>query len=174
MVWQLRLALCVYYMIHNYRKYKFGHQLHQLSCSARQDNIDKMVSGVIVSPDLKRWYILLQLRISSFTRLHQHHTLFITSSKVHNCTIGYYQLTLKLVKACYHVQSHKTSLNPPLFIEVTVQRQENERSCICILGVSIYLLFYDYSIRFRNCSDSMIVFIFLLSQYILYSQQSVI
>ena len=91
------------YMIHNNRKYKFGHQLHQLSCSARQDNVDKMVSGVIVSPDLKRWYILLQLRISSFIRLHQFNTMLITSSKVHNCIIGYCQLTLKLVKACYHV-----------------------------------------------------------------------
>ena len=33
-----------------------------------------------------------------------------------------------------------TSLTPPLFIEVSVPSQESERSCICVLGVSILLL----------------------------------
>ena len=33
--------------------------------------------------------------------------------------------------------AHKTSLTPPLFIEVPVPSQESERSCICVLEVSI-------------------------------------
>ena len=32
---------------------------------------------------------------------------------------------------------HKTSLTPPLFIEVTLPSQENKRSYMCVLGVSI-------------------------------------
>ena len=35
------------------------------------------------------------------------------------------------------IWAHKTSLTPPLFIEVSVPRQESERSCICVLGVLI-------------------------------------
>jgi len=31
----------------------------------------------------------------------------------------------------------KTSLTPPLFIEMPVPSQERERSCICVLGVLI-------------------------------------
>jgi hypothetical protein len=42
---------------------------------------------------------------------------------------------------------HKTSLTPPLFIEVSVTCQESEWSCICVLVVSILplsaiLIFY--------------------------------
>ena len=33
--------------------------------------------------------------------------------------------------------AHKTSLTPPLFIEVSVPSQESERSCIFVLFVSI-------------------------------------
>jgi len=36
----------------------------------------------------------------------------------------------------WEVWVHKTSLTPPPFIEVSVPR-ESERSCICVLGVSI-------------------------------------
>ena len=32
--------------------------------------------------------------------------------------------------------AHKTSLTPPLFIEMPVPIQESERSCICVLGIS--------------------------------------
>jgi hypothetical protein len=35
---------------------------------------------------------------------------------------------------------HKTSLTPPLFIEVSVSSHETEQSCICVLGVSIFSL----------------------------------
>ena len=34
----------------------------------------------------------------------------------------------------------KTSLTPPLIIEVPVPSQESERSCICLLGVLIFPL----------------------------------
>ena len=37
----------------------------------------------------------------------------------------------------YHYLTHKTSLIPPPFIEVSVPSQECERSCIYVLGVSI-------------------------------------
>ena len=43
------------------------------------------------------------------------------------------------------VWAHKISLTPPLFIEVHAPSQESERSCICVLWVSIFLfvrLFY--------------------------------
>ena len=33
------------------------------------------------------------------------------------------------------VWTHKTSLSPPLFIEVPVLSQENDRSSMCVLGV---------------------------------------
>ena len=33
--------------------------------------------------------------------------------------------------------AHKTSIMPPLLIETAVPIQESERSCICVLGVSI-------------------------------------
>jgi hypothetical protein len=41
---------------------------------------------------------------------------------------------------------YKTNLTPPLSIEVTVSTQESERSCICMLKVSIFASFYDYDI----------------------------
>ena len=34
-------------------------------------------------------------------------------------------------------QAHKTSLAPPVLIEVPVPNQESKRSCICVLRVSI-------------------------------------
>jgi hypothetical protein len=36
---------------------------------------------------------------------------------------------------------HKTSLSPQLFINVPVPKQESERSCICVSGLSIFPLF---------------------------------
>jgi len=43
-----------------------------------------------------------------------------------------------LIKQKYHILSHKTS---PLVIEMSVPSQENKRSCIYVLGVSILSLF---------------------------------
>ena len=60
------------------------------------------------------------------------------------------------------VRCHKTSLAPPLFIEVPVQRK-SERSCICVLEVSILrtftILIFDIGIF---CLPSY----YLISKYI--------
>ena len=58
---------------------------------------------------------------------------------------------------------HKSSLIPPLFIEVAVPNKENERSCICLLRISIFTSFYYISIEFWNCLDSVV---FLVLDYI--------
>ena len=34
---------------------------------------------------------------------------------------------------------YKTSIIPPLFIEMSVPSQESELSCICVLGVSVLI-----------------------------------
>ena len=44
----------------------------------------------------------------------------------------------------------RTSLTPQLFIEVLVPNQESERSCICVLGVSILPLSIIFLLDFRN------------------------
>ena len=55
------------------------------------------------------------------------------------------------------VWADKTSLTLPLFIEVSVPRQESERSCVCVLGASILPLSMIYfSIGFLKCSDSVV------------------
>jgi hypothetical protein len=59
------------------------------------------------------------------------------------------------------VWTHKTSLTPPLFIEVLVPSQESEQSCICVLRVSILHLSTIF-IGFYNCSDSLAFKFFIL------------
>ena len=51
------------------------------------------------------------------------------------------------------VWEHTTNLTPLHFIEVSVPTSASERSCICLLGVSIWLCFHQFSIRFWNCSN---------------------
>jgi len=43
---------------------------------------------------------------------------------------------------------HKTSLTPPLFIEVPVPSHTSAQSCICVLGVSIFFSFYVFRLDF--------------------------
>ena len=43
------------------------------------------------------------------------------------------------VKLFLRLGSHQTRLTPPLSVEVPVQNQENEQSCIYVKGVSISL-----------------------------------
>ena len=58
---------------------------------------------------------------------------------------------------------HKTSLTLPLSTEVPVPSEESDRSCISLLRVHIYFTsFYDFSIWFWNCLDSVVVFVFIL------------
>ena len=61
----------------------------------------------------------------------------------------------------FFVCVHKISLIPPLYIEVSVPSQDSDRSCICV-RVLIFASFNGFSIRFRNCSDSVVFFVFLL------------
>ena len=51
-------------------------------------------------------------------------------------------------------------LIPPHFIEVPVPSQESERSCICMLVVSLWLCFYDFSIGLWNCFRQCGIFLF--------------
>ena len=84
------------------------------------------------------------------------------------------------------LESYKTSLTPPLVIEVPVPSQESERSCLCVLRVclcvlrvSIFPLFLPFNIFFIvfgtvstvwyylfycfwNCFDSVVLFFFIV------------
>ena len=51
---------------------------------------------------------------------------------------------------------HKISLIPALFMEVTLPSQESERSCICVLRVSILVS------DLQNCSDNVLFLFFIL------------
>ena len=55
---------------------------------------------------------------------------FISSAKI-SASYCTYKYVIK------KKESHKTSLVPPLFIEMSVPRMESELSGICALGVSI-------------------------------------
>jgi len=57
------------------------------------------------------------------------------------------------------VWAHTTSFTPSLSIDVSVQNQESERSCICALWVSILI------ILFWNCSGSVIFLFFILMAF---------
>ena len=61
------------------------------------------------------------------------------------------------------VWAHKTSLTSPVFIEVSVPSQESERSCICVLVVSILSL---SSILFLNFGTVPTVWHFFFSLYL--------
>ena len=51
-----------------------------------------------------------------------------------------------------------TSLTPSLFTEVSVLSQENERSYICVLGISNLPISTIFLLNFWNFSDSVIFF----------------
>jgi hypothetical protein len=65
------------------------------------------------------------------------------------------------------VWAHKASLIPSpslsLFIEMQVPSREGERSCICVLGVSILPLSVVFPLNFRNVPT--VWYFFLLSLY---------
>ena len=52
-------------------------------------------------------------------------------------------------------KQNKTSFTLPRFIEVSVPRQESERTCNCVLRVSILPLF-----KILNCSNSVAFLVF--------------
>ena len=49
------------------------------------------------------------------------------------------------------VEANKTSLSQPSFIKVSVPSQGSGRSCICVLGMSIFISIYDFSNGFLKC-----------------------
>ena len=59
---------------------------------------------------------------------------------------------------------HKTSLNPSLFIEMSVSSRTNGRSCICVLGVSILPLSTIYLLDFRTVPTVWCVLLFIFHQ----------
>ena len=75
-----------------------------------------------------------------------------TVRKLHNNIRDYQHFKLNTSDVALHIPlsntnlvflrelSLKTSLNPPLFTEVSVPSQESERSCICVLGASFTIL----------------------------------
>jgi hypothetical protein len=67
------------------------------------------------------------------------------------------------------IWAHKTSLIPPLFIEVLVPSQKSKRSCICVLWVSILPLstIFGLDSGFWNCSESTEYFVFHFYDYLL-------
>ena len=62
------------------------------------------------------------------------------------------------------LRPNKTSLTPPLFIEVPVPSQECERSCIFLLVASILPLSTNFLGGFWKYSDSVVFFVFILVQ----------
>ena len=58
-------------------------------------------------------------------------------------------------------------LTPPLFIDVPVPSQESERSCVCVLGVSIVLLSMNFLFDSWKCSDSVIFSAFHFNHYVI-------
>ena len=57
---------------------------------------------------------------------------------------------------------HQASVTLPHFIECLYQAMKVERPCIGIFGYipPVPLCFYDFSIRFWNCSDNGVIFVF--------------
>jgi hypothetical protein len=58
-----------------------------------------------------------------------------------------------------HICAHKTSSAPPLFIDLPVQSQDSERSCICVLEELILPLFL-------RVYDSVVFLVFHFNIYI--------
>jgi hypothetical protein len=51
------------------------------------------------------------------------------------------------------IWAYATSLTPPRFVEAPVPNQHRTQSCIYVLCISIFAPFYNFSIRFWNCSS---------------------
>ena len=108
-----------------------------------KQNSDKTTS---VSRRLRILFIMFKIIvffvITLFSRLYVRVGILLTCGKhLHDCIIS---LSEK-------VWAQKTRLTTSLFIEVPVPRQESERSCICVLEVSILspstmILIFDFGI----------------------------
>jgi hypothetical protein len=56
--------------------------------------------------------------------------------------------------------TYKASLTPPLFIEMPVPSQESERSCNCLLGVSVVPLSTIFLLEFGTVPTVWYFFVF--------------
>jgi hypothetical protein len=65
-------------------------------------------------------------------------------------------MTASVISLRGEVWAHKTSLTPPLFIEVSVLRQV---MYLCVRIIDC-VSFCDFSIGFWNCSNSVVYFVF--------------
>ena len=75
--------------------------------------------------------IIAFFMITFNTRLYVRVGILLTRGKLlHDC----------IISLRGEVWVHKTSLTPPLFIEVPVPSQESERSCICVCPCFFYFL----------------------------------
>ena len=119
------------------------------------------------------WSVLL---VEETRVLYPEKTTDLPQENWYTCTIRLYIITLFtqlyvrvgiLLTSGIHLHDHiiqvranKSSLTPPLFIEVPVPSQEIEQSCICVLRVSILLLstvfLLDFIELFKQCG----IFIF--------------
>ena len=82
-------------------------------------------------------------------------------SKTENVFLLFRMFSMKTLNGVGEVWPHKTSLIPPHLIKMAVSSRERERSCICVLEVSILPLSSDFSIGFWNCFDN-VEFCFVL------------
>jgi hypothetical protein len=68
-----------------------------------------------------------------------------------------------LVESFFLIFIHnKISLIPPLYIEVSVLNQGSARTCICMLGVTIFSPLYNFSIGLWNYSNRCGIFCLLV------------
>ena len=87
----------------------------------------------------------------------------IPSPVTHDCFRSFINLWLPTMGLFLSHTFYHFSLTPPLFNRVPVPCQESERRCIIIcVRILDFASFFDFSIVFWNCSDSVVFFVFLL------------
>ena len=68
----------------------------------------------------------------------------------------------RIISLTWKDWTHKTSLTPPLFLDVSVPSQESERPCVCGIVVAS---FCEFSNRFCKCSKNMPLYIYIYIWY---------
>ena len=87
----------------------------------------------------------------------------IPSPVTHDCFRSFINLWLPTMGLFLSHTFYHFSLTPPLFNRVPVPCQESERPCIIIcVRILDFASFFDFSIVFLNCSDTVVFFVFLL------------
>ena len=87
----------------------------------------------------------------------------IPSPVTHDCFRSFINLWLPTMGLFLSHTFYHFSLTPPLFNRVPVPCQESERPCIIIcVRILDFASFFDFSIVFWNCSNTVVFFVFLL------------